>query len=139
MSELVSDAPYEMQVRVFSPSTPQCGHDATPSGQRIASKWARAASSSVKILSVRFVMTSIRSVMSEMASLAERSIQARGVLRSFLDQQRVVGCFEIDEPATAVAGHVIFRDEPSQELVCVLAAMRAADEVARCMARVSRF
>src|SRR6185437_8057675 len=40
---------------VASPSTPQCGQTG-PLGQRIASKWARAASSSLKIGSVRLVV-----------------------------------------------------------------------------------
>ena len=70
---------------------------------------------------------SIREVMSELAALSERSVHARTKVREFLDENPVLGSLEIDESATALAGHVVFQDKPSEKLLCMLSAVRAAD------------
>ncbi len=61
------------------------------------------------------------------ASLCERSLGARRLTRDFLDTSPVISSFEVDAVATARAGHYIFVDEPTQDLLGLLATLRALD------------
>jgi len=62
------------------------------------------------------------------AALAKRSVDACARLRQFLDAKPVIASLEIDSAATMRAGHVVYRDESSQQLLDALAAAIAADD-----------
>ncbi len=65
------------------------------------------------------------------ASLCERSLDARRVARDFLDTSPVISNFEVDPVATARTGHDIFVDEPTQDLLGLLTTLRALDADAK--------
>ena len=62
---------------------------------------------------------------SELIALAKQSVRIRALLREFLDTDGHIAHFEIDDAATVRAGHVVYRDKPSNGLLHCLAAARA--------------
>lgn len=70
---------------------------------------------------------SICNILQRLATLAERSNNARAAIREFLDNDLVLGTLEIDRAATMRTGHTIFFDEPSEHLLSCLVAVSATD------------
>jgi hypothetical protein len=67
-------------------------------------------------------------MLSEIARLSERSVQAAACARQFIDTNPVITVLDVDGLAAIPAGHLFISDKPSDELVRALMAVRAADE-----------